>query len=248
MYDPLRLPSYMTPAQDEAWDVIASLSMKHLPWALLGGQLIWLLALESGTEPPRTTDDVDVLVDVRAQPDGIARLCRWLESVGFRVDGMSPDKVAHRFVRVANPGPGLVKVDVLAPDGLGPRAQLTTSRPGRTVQVPAGTQALADIERVPVLHGARVVRVPRPSLLAAIVSKAAASRIVARETDRDLEDAAFLLSLVEDPLRLTDAMTEKQARYLSALAPLASSEHAAWRGMEVGAAQRGRDSLAFLLE
>lgn len=35
-----------------------------------------------------------------------------------------------------------VSIDVLAPEGLGSRTDLTTTPPGRTLQVPGGTQAL----------------------------------------------------------------------------------------------------------
>lgn len=43
--------------------------------------------------------------------------------------------------------------DVLAPEGHGPRADLTTTPPGRTLEVPGGTQALIRTELIPVRVG-----------------------------------------------------------------------------------------------
>jgi hypothetical protein len=42
-----------------------------------------------------------------------------------------------------------------------------TSPPGRTIQVPGGTQALRGTERVHIVHEGRHGKVPRPSLPAA---------------------------------------------------------------------------------
>src|SRR6267154_1243407 len=50
------------------------------------------------------------------------------------------------------------------------RADLTTSPPGRTIQVPSGTQALHRSEYVQVQVEGRIGRIPRPSLLAAIIA------------------------------------------------------------------------------
>jgi hypothetical protein len=63
-----------------------------------------------------------VVADLRAEQGAIAAVVSALEAAHFEVDGMSPDGLAHRYVRPAEPTP--VKVDVLAPEGLG-----ATSRP-----------------------------------------------------------------------------------------------------------------------
>jgi hypothetical protein len=86
-----------------------------------------------------------------------------------------PDALAHRYVRPAEPRP--VVVDVLAPEGVGARAVLVTTPPGRPVEVPGGTQALSRTKRVTIVHEGRSGTLPRPSLLAAIVGKAAATAL-----------------------------------------------------------------------
>jgi len=81
--------------------------------------------------------------------------------------------------------------DVLAPEGLDERTDITTVRPARTVKVPGSRQALdrSQLVAVRVRESERVVR--RPSLLGALVVKAAATAIAVRSNpERDWEDAA----------------------------------------------------------
>ena len=126
-------------------------------WVLVGGQMVLLHAIENDATWPRVSLDLDVIVNARviAIPAFVSRL----EALGFQVDGMSPEGLAHRYRR------GDASIDVLAPDGLGLRANLTTSRPGHTLQVPGGTQALQRVELVDVRYQDRASVGPRPSLL-----------------------------------------------------------------------------------
>ena len=50
------------------WEAIAQLSglVPVDRWAVVGGQMVAIHAALSGVEPPRVTDDGDVVVDVRA--------------------------------------------------------------------------------------------------------------------------------------------------------------------------------------
>jgi hypothetical protein len=48
-------------------------------WCLIGGQMVWLLSIEYDVHPLRTTDDVDVVVDVRSNRSGISAIGNWLE-------------------------------------------------------------------------------------------------------------------------------------------------------------------------
>ncbi|MCE2421666.1 hypothetical protein I8742_25860, partial [Escherichia coli] len=66
----------------------------------------------------------------------LAAFASGLEDLGFEKDGISVDGIAHRYRR------NRVTIHVLAPEGLGERTDLTTTPPGRTLQVPGGTQAL----------------------------------------------------------------------------------------------------------
>lgn len=107
------------------------------PFVLIGGQMVYLHGAAVGRTPLRVTNDVDVLVDVRAQVNALKMAVKALGTLNYHVDGMSPDLLAHRYVR----DDGMV-VDLLAPDNLGPRANLTTTPPERTIEVPGGTATL----------------------------------------------------------------------------------------------------------
>jgi hypothetical protein len=197
----------------EGWLVLSDLGQAFPKgWCLIGGQMMWLLATEHEVAPPRATEDVDVVVDVRADPALIQKLCRWLEDHDVNLDGVSADGIGRRYARSAQPGPGRVIFDVLAPDNVGSRAILTTSQGARTLETPGTRVALDKAERIDVSIGDRTGTLYRPSLLAAIAVKTAATRIPVRSNpDRDWQDAAFLLSLVTDPIAAAQSRTERSA-------------------------------------
>src|SRR5262249_48007000 len=120
---PIALPGAMPPAQKQGWLVLLNLARVFpTAWCLVGGQMVWLLAAEHGADPPRATVDIDLVVDIRAEPTGLRDLCRWLEANDFDLEGISPEGIGHRYVREADPGPGRIMFDVLAMDHAGTRA------------------------------------------------------------------------------------------------------------------------------
>lgn len=137
-----------------------------------------------------------------------------------------------------------VLLDLLAPDGLGERADLTTSPPGRTVQVPGGTQALSRTDYVSIVHEGRRGEIPRPSLLAAIVTKAAATRLPSPA--RHYRDLALLCSLVADPFELAGQLTNKDRQRLSRARALADDSHPSWHLVPAGIRDQGQITYAIL--
>jgi len=241
--------SSMTPTQEEGWRTLLDLYQDfRIGWCLIGGQMVWLLAIEHGIEPIWLTDDVDVAVDIRADQEAIRRLCAWLESRQFRLEGINKDGIGHRFLSTTYPGPGQVKFDVLAPDNVGQRADLTTSPPARTVSAPGTRYALDTAQAIEIVLRERSGHVLRPSLIAALLAKAAATTIPVRENpDRDWRDAAFLLTLVADPIGTAAELTRGQKRRLRTIRPLLDQDHPAWR--QLGERGRlGKIALEFLLE
>jgi hypothetical protein len=94
---------HLTPAAEEGWWTLFELSgVRTDTWVLIGGQMMQLLAAEHGiSDRVRPTDDVDVVVDVRAQPGGTEWLAGWLQDRGFALEGISTDGIGHRFTRAA---------------------------------------------------------------------------------------------------------------------------------------------------
>lgn len=244
----INLPA-MSASQQEGWLVLLDLADSFPDgWCLVGGQMVWLLAAEHHVEPLRTTEDVDVVVDVRADRAKIRKLCRWLEAQNLELETVSSAGVGHRFARVANPGPGTVMFDVLAPEGLSSRVSLMTSKGARTLAAPGTRAALNSAEPIEVSVGTRTNWVRRPALLAAITVKAAATQIPSRSNpDRDWGDAAFLLSLVRDPAEAAQGLTKAQRRHLRPLSPLLDTRHSVWQSLGAEHARLGRVTLEFLL-
>jgi len=141
-------------------------------WTLVGGQLVHLYCAERGYPPSRPTDAADTVIDVRADRVMLQSFTGTLVELGFKPAGISAEGVQHRWFR------GEAIIDVLLPDGVGERA---ASRPGvtgsPTIPAPGGTQALLRSESVPVTVEGREGLVRRPSLVGALVMKAAAHTV-----------------------------------------------------------------------
>lgn len=237
--EPIPLP-VLAGHDEEMWSALIELSaVRAGEWTLVGGQMVLLHAVEAGRAIPRVSTDLDVLVNARIVAGGVRRFVAEIESLGFELAGMSPEGVAHRYRR------GAASIDVLAPEGLGPRTDLTTTPPGHTLQVPGGTQALERTELVPVTFAGRSGLVPRPSLLGAIVGKALAVS-VDDVPDAQRLDLAVLLSLVDDPLAMAGQLTAKDRKRLRSRPEMNDTSMSAWRALSAEEADRGRAAYRLL--
>jgi hypothetical protein len=99
----------------------------EIPWTLVGGQMVLLHAVEHGTVPPQLSQDGDVIADIRAAPSGLRKVVVLLGQLGFTLEGIATDGTAHRYGRPGRKRGRPVVIDVLAPDGVGARADLTTT-------------------------------------------------------------------------------------------------------------------------
>lgn len=244
----------MPPAQEQAWLLLLRLTETQHPWVLIGGQLVHLLAIEHGAVLPRATLDADVLVNVRATPGSIGAVCAWLEDNGLTLEGYSADGIGHRFSKLADPGPGTVSFDVLAPEGIGERAVVITTPPFRTVNVPGSQSLIDNADTIDVVvvsadsGAATSGRIHRPSVLGALVGKAAATTIAGRANpQRDWEDAALLLTILPDPVTVRTTLRPAEKRRLARISGLMSPEHAAWAVLPVEARRRGQAAARLLL-
>jgi len=202
-----------------------------LPWLLVGAQMVVLLEHEAGRPSSRATADIDAMVDVRAVTGGVKHAARRLLIAGFEPDAQH----GYRFVR------GAAQVDLLAPDHLGPRADLTTIPPATTAAIAGGTRALEVARVLEVsVDGVGIGALPVPSLTGAIILKVSAWH--GRKATRDLEDLVRLFDLVGDVEAARHELKRTERRSLAAVAPLLRPEHPAWRV----ARDRGEARAAFL--
>ena len=246
----------LTPAAEEGWATLFALADETTKeWMLVGGQMVFVLAVEHGAERIRPTEDIDVVVNLRVRPGGTEWLSRWLEKRDFVLEGVNTDQIGHRFVCPTGSGRGKVIFDVLAPSGVGARAWLTTVPPARTVQAPGSLQAFERSRSVEVLisdftdHNERTGTVRCPDLFGALIAKAAATVIPIRENpERDWQDAALLLSVLADPLGATARLNRRDHQHLDRLRPLLDTSHPGWENLSGEARQRGMAALSFLID
>lgn len=251
----IRLDRLPAPVEEGWWTLFDLGEEDTENWLLIGGQMMHVLAAEHGVSGlVRPTDDVDIVMNVRAKPGGTEWLAKWLQDRGFELEGVSPAEVGHRFIRDAEGGAGRTIIDVLAPEGLGRRTTTYTVRPARTVEAPGTVQAFRRSHVVEVtvtgMTGSHersgVVR--RPGLLGALIAKAAASEIAVRQNpERDWQDAALLLATIPDPIGAADECDKKDRQRLRKLDPLTSRDHRGWDNLDDEAYRRGTSTLAFLL-
>jgi hypothetical protein len=107
-------------------------------WTLIGALMVMLHAHTAGIDARRTTRDADALADTRGVAQATRRLVATLERLGWEMhpDHPTADEVGFRFTKDE------LLFDVLAPDGLGERTDITTVPPLTTVSVPGGSRTL----------------------------------------------------------------------------------------------------------
>lgn len=226
------LREYLTSAGVAAWEAIDELAgiVPHGRWAVVGGMMVTIHGQRYRREPYRTTGDGDIVVDVRSfGRQAMQDVASTLEAKGF-VTTMSPENVT-RFQR------GRAKIDLLAPDGMG-AAPVLTSPPGRALMAPGATQALGRAELIEVQWGGTtIVRVP--SLLGAIIAKAAASyeinSLEADERRKHQMDLVFLLGIAwaVDTSSMAVAMGKNDRKRLrAAMDRIGSDERFPWVGAD----------------
>lgn len=98
--------------------------------------MVLLHALEHGRTPPRISQDIDLVADIRAVPPRMPRIIDALAAIGFGIGEPDPEGDAHRYSR------GRLVVDLLTPDNAGTRVRARTSDSTRSVPVSGGTYAL----------------------------------------------------------------------------------------------------------
>jgi hypothetical protein len=201
--------------------LVQQLPAEHV---VIGGVMVYLHGAVKAQTPNRVTHDVDVLFDLEIAPGSLQEAVKVLGRLDYAVDPASPDESTHRYRKASGE-----TVDILAPAGLWPKPDLTTTPPGRTIEVFGGKSALQHRVLIDVRYDGESATVPVPDLPRALSMKCIAfgqhqrSRPADSFTSRHLDDIAFLTSLIEDPdeLRLP-------AEHLAMASVLDDRNHRAW--------------------
>lgn len=222
------------------WEALMDLSCKiQYGWTLIGAQMVALHAIENGYPRPRTSRDLDVLADVRMMSNATTKISRILLDDGFELVEPSLSGVAHKFIK------GDAIIDVLAPDGLGPKTNVSTSPPLHTVSVPGGSQALKRTKKIEVeLDGVKAL-VPRPNLLGAILIKARAI-VIDDVPEAQRRDLAFLCCMAEDPRSLSEQLAKEERGWLIKQKDSMLNSEMLWAGLPNS--DNGRLALEILAE
>ncbi|MCZ7532827.1 MAG: hypothetical protein M5U23_05405 [Acidimicrobiia bacterium] len=200
----------VTSPNDATWALLGNL-YEDFPsgWLLIGGLMVYLHGAESGQTMRRVTTDADILIRVKVIHDGTRQVATWLQERGLEFEGASAMEIGHRF------SGGGISVDVLVQGHLGVRAERRTVGQNRAPEAPGGTALQAAGEVVPIITSTGgLVRVPRPTLPAAIIGKSKAA-IRLSSPLRHVQDLAFLLGLLVDPLTVADGLTASDVRILA---------------------------------
>lgn len=213
-------------AQRSVWRLAREIAQafEGLSWTLVGGLMVQVLEAERSVPSHFATGDVDAVVDVRAVVRATERAAQILLEAGFRPE--IHDDGVYRFVRNGD------IVDVLAPDHLGMRADITTVPPGSTLEAVGARQALNRTRLMRVDTGDGAFDLPVLSLLGAIDMKARVVPNANRSRPKHERDLARLLALEEDPLSDQAELTASERRYLRDRADLLDAAHPAWVGVD----------------
>lgn len=162
-------------------------------WMLVGGLMVHAHAELAGLVHPRPTDDVDMVVELRA--GSYLEAAASLERLGYRrhepLDSWAP---FHRFVRRAE------VIDLMVPDGRPVRAA------GRdVVAVPGARSAL---KRTIPYSAPGSVHVRIPDLGSALSLKGAAYRLPGADRGRHLQDGVTLFACATGDLQLSRSMRQ----------------------------------------
>ena len=211
----IQLPS-LAGGQADSWAALVELAtMFGDNWLLVGGQMVFLHEIERDATDVRPSDDVDVVVNLRAEPRGLARIHEALTVAAFSQDAPGPDGAAHRYRR------GTALIDVLAPDNVGERAQLTLGA-GRTIEAPGTTQAFQRSGIVTVEVGGASAEIHRPNLVGALIGKASAVAKIASQSAasraKHLGDFDSLARLLGPDDRASADLSKSERKLLGQLA------------------------------
>ncbi len=182
----------MPSAQAQSWHGLLDVA-ERVPtgWCLVGGQMVFLFARERSVPVPRTTTDVDAVLDVRAHRTIWPMVTQVMLDVGF-VPAPDPSGRQVTWIR------GQARLDLLVPRHLGSRWSARSAAGGFALETPGAQYVVNSAMPAEVVVDGRVGTIMRPSLAGAIGAKAAAVTVVLDVArDRHLVDLVVLATAME---------------------------------------------------
>ncbi|MEI7059137.1 hypothetical protein WBG06_25170 [Nocardioides sp. CCNWLW239] len=211
-----------------------------------------LHAIHRGIDTIRPTNDVDIVLHVETTRGVAAEAAYALESIGYvfapSIDARNT--IAHRFVRgtsrVDLVASATDVVDVLVADHAAPRV-IEKLRGKHMMSIEGGTQALRRTinARLRIAPG-QTTTISVPSPFGALILKAAAYQTDSRDKERHLQDAALLLSVIEDPYAERQQFAGSDKARLAALAKAMPNNASAWRALPADRQAEGQAALRIL--
>ncbi|MBZ2195571.1 hypothetical protein [Occultella gossypii] len=235
------------------WPNVAEIEavLPHEKWTLVGGLMAQLHAIHRGVDAIRPTNDVDIVLHVETTRGIAAEAANALESIGYAFTPSMDDRnaIAHRFLR----GDSRVDlatsadvVDVLVADHAAPRV-IAKLRGKDMMAIEGGTQALRrTINARLQITSERMTTVSVPSPFGALILKAAAYQTDSRDKERHLQDAALLLSVIEDPYAERDQFAGSDKARLAVLAKAMPDSARPWRALSADRRADGQVALRIL--
>lgn len=231
---------------DPLWELVLDVA-ERLPtgmWVLVGGAMTRAYAQSAGIES-RMTKDMDVLIDVMSDTRSVGKVYRVLSSLGFvEQEPLFRNGPIHRMLDHDGREIDILVADHL-PSGKRRAAAISSGKP--VFEAPGASRAVECKRDIIVRRGDRFARFEVPDLFGAVLLKASAYQSDNRRPHRHLEDAALLLSLMEDPFAYAGRFKGHDASRIDAISEaLADKNESAWLLLPPAMAERGRASLAIL--
>lgn len=217
----------MSSEQEASWHGLFDLA-ERVPdgWTLVGGQLVHLHCAERGVRPLRATPDIDVVLHLRKHPRILMTVTTALQEAGFVATAVTMGEKQHRWVR------GRAAIEVLIPAGVGRAASYQGAGGFPGLPTPGAQYALDRSEPVEVSAGGRSGVVWRPTIIGAVVMKAAAHSVASDlGRARHLDDLAVLAALLTARDLRSAALRRGERSYLRR-ALSATAEHPPTDGID----------------
>lgn len=223
-------------------------------WCLVGGLMVLVVGAKHGASGRRSagTKDGDVVVDLIADPGMLQTVTSTLRSHGFEIadeiGGGWGQEVLAKMARCSLVF-GTAQIDVLCPDGT-PDELLDGVEGMRSIAIPGGTRALELSEVVDIFYDNDDANVELrcPTLHGAIIAKSAAAIDVRTAGHpRHVQDVAFLLSVIDDPIDFAAALTDSDLQTLSDVAKRIPNMSTTWTYMEPDDRSKAEAALRIIL-